>query len=82
MISCYFVFVEKETSEGRADCVIEAQDYVYIFEFKRDSTAAEAIRQINDKGYANEYAGDKRKLFKIGCNFSTETGTVDDWIVE
>ena len=82
MISCYFVFVEKETSEGRADCVIEAQDYVYIFEFKRDATAAEAIRQINDKGYANEYAGDKRKLFKIGCNFSTETGTVDDWLVE
>ena len=82
MISCYFVFVEKETSEGRADCVIEAQDYVYIFEFKRDGTAAEAIKQINDKGYANEYAGDKRKLFKIGCNFSTETGTVDDWLVE
>ena len=82
MISCYFVFVEKETSEGRADCVIEAQDYIYIFEFKRDATAAEAIRQINDKGYANEYAGDNRKLFKIGCNFSTETGTVDDWMVE
>ena len=82
MISCYFVFVEKETSEGRADCVIEAQDYVYIFEFKRDGTAAEAIRQINDKGYANEYVGDKRKLFKIGCNFSTATGTVDDWMVE
>ena len=82
MISCYFVFVEKETSEGRADCVIEAQDYIYIFEFKRDGTAAEAIKQINTKGYANEYAGDKRKLFKIGCNFSTETGTVDDWMVE
>ena len=82
MISCYFVFVEKETSEGRADCVIEAQDYVYIFEFKRDGTAAEAIKQINDKGYANEYAGDKRQLFKIGCNFSTATGTVDDWMVE
>ena len=82
MISCYFVFVEKETSEGRADCVIEAQDYVYIFEFKRDATAAEAIRQINNKGYANEYSGDKRKLFKIGCNFSTATGTVDDWMVE
>ena len=82
MISCYFVFVEKETSEGRADCVIEAQNYVYIFEFKRDGTAAEAIKQINDKGYANEYAGDNRKLFKIGCNFSTVSGTVDDWMVE
>ena len=82
MISSYFVYVEKETSEGRADCVIEAQDYIYIFEFKRDGTASEAIKQINDKGYAQEYAGDKRKLFKIGCNFSTATGTIDDWAVE
>ena len=82
MISSYFVFVEKGTSEGRADCVIEAQDYIFIFEFKRDGTATEALKQINDKGYANEYIGDNRKLFKIGCNFSTQTGTIDDWAVE
>ncbi len=82
MVSCYTVYHEKETSEGRADCVVETPDYVYIFEFKLDSPAAEAIAQIERKGYAREYEGDKRKVLKIGYTFSTETGTVSDFIVE
>ena len=74
------VFVEKETSQGRADCVIETGKYVYIFEFKRDSTAQAAIDQIRSRGYAREYATDPRKVFLVGCNFSTDSGTIDDWI--
>lgn len=30
-------------------------------------------------GYAHEYAADKRKIYQIGCNFSSETGTIDGW---
>ena len=30
-------------------------------------------------GYAREYAVDKRKTYQIGCNFSSETGTIDGW---
>ena len=82
MISVYTVFTEKEQSEGRVDCVIETPDYIYIFEFKRDGTAKEAIEQINEKGYAREYESDRRKLYKIGCNFSSETGTISDWLTE
>lgn len=82
MISAYLVFVEKETSEGRTDCVIETDDYVYIFEFKRDATANEALAQIENKSYAREYTADKRKVFLIGCNFSTTTGTISDWAVQ
>ena len=44
-----------------------------------DGTAEEALLQIEDKGYARPYEADKRKLFKIGVNFSSETGIVDDW---
>ena len=82
MISVYTVFTEKEQSEGRVDCVIETPDYIYIFEFKRDGTAQEAIEQINERGYAREYEADHRKLYKIGCNFSSETGTISDWLAE
>lgn len=82
MISSFLVFTEKETSEGRADCVIETREHVYIFEFKRDGTAAEAIGQINARGYAREYVADSRRIYKIGCSFSTQTGTVGDWAVE
>ena len=82
MISVYTVFTEKETSQGRADCVVETPGYIYILEFKLDGTAAEAINQINAKGYAREYEADPRPLYKIGCGFSSATGTISDWAVE
>lgn len=82
MISSYSIFIEKEQSEGRVDCVVETSDDVYIFEFKLDGSAEMALQQIEDKGYAREYALDKRHIHKIGCNFSSKTGTIDGWKVE
>ena len=79
LISVYTVYVEKQQSHGRVDCVLETPQYVYIFEFKLDGTAEEALRQIEEKGYAGEYASDTRTLYKIGASFSSETGTIGDW---
>lgn len=82
LISVYTVYIEKLQSQGRVDCIVETPDYVYIFEFKLDGTASEALRQINEKGYALEYASDKRRIYKIGAVFSSETGTIADWLCE
>ena len=79
LISVYTVYVEKQQSHGRVDCVLETPQYVYIFEFKLDGTAEEALRQIEKKGYADEYASDTRTLYKIGASFSSETGTIGEW---
>lgn len=79
LISVYTVYVEKQQSHGRVDCVFETPQYVYIFEFKLDGTADEALRQIEEKGYAREYASDTRTLYKIGASFSSETGTIGEW---
>ena len=81
MISCYTVYTEKQQSEGRVDCIVETPDYIYIFEFKLDGTADEALRQIEEKGYARPYEADSRPLYRIGVSFSSETGTVSDWKV-
>ena len=81
MISFYTIFIEKEQSQGRVDCIVEVPDYVYIFEFKLDGSAQEALRQIAEKGYARPYAADPRKLFRIGVNFSSETGTISEFEV-
>ena len=81
MVSSYLVFVEKEQSEGRADCIVETVNDVYIFEFKLDGTADEALMQIELKGYAREYDADNRNVHKIGCSFSSETGTIEEWKV-
>ena len=81
LMSLYVVYTEKEQSQGRVDCIVKTDNYVYIFEFKLDSTAAAALQQIEDKGYARPYAADPRKLYKVGVNFSSKTGTIDDWQV-
>ena len=79
LISVYTVYVEKVQSQGRVDCIVETPRYIYIFEFKLDGTAAEALQQIETKGYAREYESDSRTLYKIGAAFSSETGTISDW---
>ena len=81
LLSTYMVYTEKQMSQGRADCIVETDKFVYIFEFKLNGTADEALRQIEDRGYAKPYAADKRTLYKIGCSFSSETGTIEDWKV-
>lgn len=79
LVSVYTVYAEKVQSQGRVDFIVETSDYVYIFEFKLDGTAEEALLQIEEKGYAREYATDSRKVYKIGASFSSETGTIGDW---
>ena len=79
MLGKFSVYVEKETSQGRIDCVLECPSYVYLFEFKLNSTAAVALKQIDEKDYALPYASDPRKLYKVGISFSSETGTINDF---
>ena len=79
LMSVYMVYIEKQSSQGRADCIIETDLYVYIFEFKLNGTADEALQQIEDRGYALPYASDSRTVYKIGCSFSSETGTIEEW---
>ena len=76
------VYHEKATSKGRADCVIETPRYVYVFEYKLDHPAAEGMAQIVDCGYAEPYAHDGRPVYAIACSFSSETGTIRDWMVK
>lgn len=73
---------EVHSAKGRADCILEADDYVYVFEFKRDVSAAEALKQIEEQGYAAPYSADKRKLFKIGVNFSSTERNITEWEVQ
>ena len=72
--------VEYHTSQGRIDLVLQTADYVYVMEFKLDGSAEEALRQIEEKQYALPFAGDSRKVYKIGVNFSSGTRNIEKWI--
>ena len=77
-----FVHTEVHSARGRADVIVETKDYVYIFEFKRDKSAKEALEQIEEKGYADRYAADPRHIIKIGANFDSEKRALMEWEVE
>ena len=79
----FYTEVERRTSRGRMDIVMKTKDYIYVFELKLDGTADEALKQIDDKGYAAPFKTDARTLYKIGVNFSSEIRGIEDWkIVE
>ena len=59
----------------------ETDGFVYIFEFKRDKSAEEALKQIGDMGYARSYAADMRQLIMIGVNFDSKERNVNGWVV-
>ena len=74
--------VEYHTSNGRIDLVLKTADYIYVMEFKLNGSAEDAMRQINEKGYATAFSTDKRKVIKVGINFSDTTHSIDRWIIE
>ncbi len=74
--------VEYRTARGRVDLVLKTADYIYVMEFKLEGTAEEAMRQIEEKGYAAPFAADGRKVIKVGVNFSEETRSIDKWIIK
>lgn len=76
-----YVRTELHSARGRADAIVETDDFVYIFEFKRDDSAEAALKQIDDRGYALPYKADKRKLVKIGANFDSEKRGLTEWKV-
>ena len=49
---------------------------------KLDGTADEALKQIDDKGYAEPFKSDGRQIYKIGVNFSSETRGIEEWKIE
>lgn len=74
--------LEKATSNGRIDMVLTLRHYIYIFEFKLDTSATRAMEQINSRDYALPWRADGRKVFKIGVAFSPETRGIADFLIE
>ena len=73
---------EEPTNKGRIDAVIETRKYVYIIEFKVNSTADVAIKQIQDKGYAEKYKAveyQDKTVVLLGINFDTDKHNVTDY---
>ena len=82
----YFIGVgvtpEVRTNEGRIDAVMETPEYVYVMEFKRDRSAAEAMAQIKEKKYYEKFLGSGKKITLVGVSFDSDKRTIAEWVTE
>ena len=77
-----FIKAESSTNIGYIDAVAETDKYIYIFEFKFNKTADEALKQIHEKEYFHKYMNSGKEVILIGANFSTEKRNIDSWKTE
>ena len=77
-----FVQAEASSAVGRADAVAVVNDTVYVLEFKLtgNTTAEEALKQIDERKYAAQYAAGNQKIVKVGAEFSAEEQTLSRWV--
>ncbi|MDD7610286.1 MAG: PD-(D/E)XK nuclease domain-containing protein, partial [Spirochaetales bacterium] len=77
-----FVLCEVQNGKGRSDAVVWQKDAIYIFEFKMDGSAKEALEQINSQNYPIAYKNDGRKIVKVGVNYSSTEKQLTEWVIE
>lgn len=82
MLMGQYVKIEDRTSDGGIDLTVETHDFIYIFEFKINSTPEEALAQIHEKKYWLKYLPSEKEIFLIGANFDTETRRLNGYKIE
>ncbi|GHT62033.1 ATPase AAA [Bacteroidia bacterium] len=77
-----YVQTEVSSAIGRADAVAVVNDVIFIFEFKLtgNATAEDALKQIDERKYAAQYAAGNKKIVKVGAEFSAEERTLNRWV--
>lgn len=76
--------LEEQTNVGRPDIVVRTKGFVYVFEFKFNRSAEEAMRQIRENDYAGRHLKDKVRIFLIAANFSDQRGLrgLSEYLIE
>ena len=79
------VLAEVPNSLGRSDLVLDMPDATWIFEFKRDTDTAEALRQIADKEYETAWTertlpdGSPKPVHCVAVTFGTPERNIVAW---
>ncbi|MCL4202403.1 MAG: AAA family ATPase [Pirellulaceae bacterium] len=76
------VACEVRTEVGRIDAVVKTAERIFVFEFKLQGTAEDALQQIHQRRYHEKYTADSRELLLVGAAFDPETRNLDRWLVE
>ena len=70
---------ESRTSLGRVDAYVRTEKTVYIFEFKLNRTADEAVGQIIDRHYYEKFRLCGLPVRLVGVNFDYSRRNITAW---
>ncbi len=76
-----YVQTQVKVAGGRVDVVVFMHDTIYVIELKAGGSAEDALRQIDEKGYADAYKTDGRRIVRVGVSMNKDSRTVEDWKV-
>ena len=82
LLTGYVVDVEVHTPNGRVDVVMLTTSRLYIIELKLNRDAQTALQQINLKNYAQRFALCGKPIVKVGINFDSAQGNIENWMIE
>ena len=82
LLTDYLVDVEVHTPKGRVDIVLLTKTDLYIIELKLNKSAQAAMQQINLKNYRQRFALSDKPITKVGINFDSTQGNIEDWVIE
>ncbi len=76
------LIMENCSNKGRIDMTILLENAVYILEFKVGGEKGAALRQIEERGYAERYRAAKKrgkKIYLIGISFDSEKRNIGEF---
>ena len=82
LLTDYLVDVEVHTPHGRVDIVMLSRTNLYIIEVKMNKDAQTAMQQIDLKDYRQRFALCGNPVVKVGINFDSDKGNIEDWEIE
>ena len=82
LLTDYLVDVEVHTPRGRVDIVLLTKTDLYIIELKLNKNAQTAMQQINLKNYRQRFALSGMPVTKVGINFDSTQGNIEEWVIE
>ena len=74
LLTNYDIHVEQRTAKGRIDMTLETKGSIYVMELKFDKSAADALRQIDSRHYADAFKLKGKPVVKVGLSFSLKDG--------
>jgi hypothetical protein len=76
-----YVRTQVKCHKGRTDMVVLMPTTTYVFEFKADGTAQQAMEQIDTRDYALPYQTEGRRVVKVGVKFNANDRVPESWSV-